>query len=338
MEAGYIGIAASNEQTFSNTLSNDLVFYTPDPSRLIFGTMSNTVSTLDVSGSNLTVNGSLHVTSGAGIAGLTTIYNDLYVQGNIITKQDLVLTGVQIATGASYCNGDLYIVNSTSNLPTSNATIYVSAVSGLPVVSIQQSSNPFTGPFLLYQMTNGDAYIANTKNIHQGRSSSATYTTLTSNGDFGVGTTNPRSRVDVNGNINSRNLIKMTKTANTSNALAININWSNVSFGAHNAINFKTTQQLNSVFRQGTRTQRHRMILAASSNIQYVPQVACAIGDRESYVNLFVSASNVSSTSIAVRSFVNGPSITTPQNSNVIHEFNLEIDIPPAALGHVWLS
>ena len=336
MEAGYIGIAASNQQTFSNTLSNDLVFYTPEPSRLIFGTMSNTSSAFDVSGSNVTVNGTLYVSSGAGITGLTTIYNDLYVQGNIITKQDLVMSGNQIATGASYCNGDLYVVNTTSNLPTSNAAIYVSSVSGLPVVSIQQSSNPFTGPLLLYQTLNGDAYIANTKNIHHGRSSAATYTTLTSNGDLGVNTTNPRAKLDVNGDINSRNLMRLKKSIGSSNALSVNINWSNVSFAPHHAITFKTTQQLNASVLQGSRMQKHRMILTAASNIQYIPQVACGVGDRESYVNLFISASNASSTSIAVLSFVSGPPITT--NSNVIHELCVEVDIAPTSLGHVWLT
>lgn len=337
--ATYIGIALGDGQTFTNASSNDLVMFTPHPSKMLIGTNAQVASQLEINNNRVVINddttvyGNLQVSNGASIAGATIVYNDLFVQGNLVTRQDLVITGVQVATGATYCNGDLYVTNDTVGMSSSNATLYVTSKAGLPMVSLQQGSNTNTNPFILYQTQNGDAYIMNGRNMYLGTSNVSRQVLITSNGNMGIGTSNPRQRLDVfQGNVNAQNVMRLRKSVASSNPVTVNVNWtSNVSGPQHNMI-IQTTQQFGTPVFQGSRRQEHKVLV---SPFTHVPQVACGFGDKECYTTLFVTASNTSLTSMAIQSTVSG---FQGANSNVVHELDVDIRIAPSVLGHVWLS
>lgn len=342
----YIGIAAEDGQTFANASSNDLIMFTPDPSKLLMGTKNAFNSQMEISASRVVINddatvyGRLQVAEGASIAGTTTIYNDLFVQGNLITRQDLVITGVQVATGASYCNGDLFVTNDMVGMPFSNATMYVSSREGLPILSLQQTSNVSTRPFIIYQNASGDGYIMNTRNTYIGSQSHISsnitrHVIVSSNGNMGIGTSNPRQKLDVfQGNVNAQNIMRLCKSTASSNPLNINISWTSNVAGPQHSIILETTQQYGTPAYQGTRKQDHKLTLASPFN--HIPQVARGFGDKESYTSMFITASNTSPTSISISSTVIGaPAVGT---SNITHELDINITIAPSVLGHVWMS
>lgn len=333
MEAGYIGIAACNTQTFRNTRSNDMVFFTPNPSKFVIGTRSNLNSTVQITGSNMTVNGNLQVTSGAGIQGTTTIFNDLIVRGNIITQQDLVLTGMQVASGASYCNGDLSVINSTIDLPTSNATVNVASLSGIPVLSLLQNSNPDNLPFIIYQSDKGDGYIQNEYNIHHGTSSNV-YATMTSNGDIGLGTQQPKARLDIlNGNINANNIIRLRKHGESVQEVNTYMYWSsNELLELCEPICIKTTQHIScgDPYCYGTRTQTHHVMLS-SLGYDYIPQVAIGRGDHDMFSTLDIAITWDANTSLTITS-------KTTSQWPMFHIMTVEVETAPPNLGHIWLQ
>lgn len=326
MDAGYIGIAGSNRQTFRNTTSNDLVFFTPNPSKFVIGTRSNQLSTVQITGSNLVVNGNLQVTSGAGIQGTTTIYNDLIVRGNIITQQDLVLSGVQIAAGASYCNGDLFVTNNTIGEPTSNATVFVSSLNGLPMLSLQQNFTDDTKPFVIYQSLNGNGSVECEYDVHF-KTSNQIYSTFTSNGFMGLGTQEPKARLDIaDGNINANNIHKIYKSTSNNSPINIRINWTYQTYNRVVLI-VSTLQQL----RDGTRTQKHRIIMDPY-NYDHVPQVAIGEGVVTDYCMLDTEVLYATETSMIFNS------ICKDNNNESLHEISLSIDMANSELGHIWLD
>ena len=290
---------------------------------------------------NASIIGNLQVGNGIGITGVVTLKNDLIVDGDIITKQSLVITGVQVASGASYCNGDLSITNYyASNFPLSNAPFYLKAKSGLPMISMTQNSNEDRMPFEVFQAPNGDAYILNTTNtVIASRSPVDSNITLSnfvfnSNGFLGVGMSDPRQGIDIfQGNVNAQNIMRLKRSTNTSNMISISLNWTSNVAGAHNAIILKTLQQYNSDTLQGIREQEHKINISPSFG--HTQQVAKAFGDRQAFAALNVSACNVTPTSIAIQSVIQGSSIGV---TDLLHELDVHVMTAPYVLGHVWLS
>jgi hypothetical protein len=339
----YIGIASSNGQTFTNARQDDFILYAQRPSRLLFGTQSNVKSKIQINSNAITlsentvIEGRVQVNNVLAVTGLTAIYGDLFVAGNLITSQDLVMDGYQIANGASYCNGDLFVVNDTVGEAFSNANVYVESISGVPIIHLRQTDPSYSNePFTISQKLNGDGYITNTKNIYVGTNSNLTFLTFTSNSSVGINTTAPKATLDIrNGDINARNHVQKVVSASSSNPLDVVVNWETPSLGAHNCIMVETTQQLNSPVKQGTRIQKHKLLLGDPYHL--VSQVAYAVGDMESYTSLHISASNLSSNSVRIISHVRDPG-TVATSSNLIHELGLEVLVAPHTLGHIWLT
>ena len=281
----YIGIATQGGQTFTNASSNDLIMFTPEPSKLLLGTHHNLSSQLEINTSRLVINDD------------ATVYGDFLVTNN----------------------------------------------KSAAVLSLQQSSNSSTVPFVLYQTANGDAYIMNTRNTYIGSqgigiSNTSNFTRhilISSNGSIGIGTSNPRQKLDVfQGNVNAQNVMRLRKSVASSNPVNININWTSNVVGPQYSVILETTQQYGTPVYQGTRKQDHKFTL--SSPFNHTPQVARGFGDKESYTSMFITASNTSPTSMSISSTVIGaPAAGT---SNITHELDVNIIIAPSVLGHVWMS
>lgn len=332
--ATYIGIAGASNQTFLNTLPDDLVVFAAEPARLLLGTQSNMPSKVEVGSDRIVVSDTTTFQNGLLVNGNALMFNDLYVQGNLITRQDLVLSGVQVASGASYCNGDLYVMNNASSFA-SNANVYITSTYGYPVLSLNQEMVNSHGPMLVYQDRVGAGYITNSNNIYIGRGSTP-YATFSNSGWLGIGTSNPRAPLDLyRGNVNARNVMRIRKSLAGSNDIGVTINWEASPPVPGNEFCFviETTQQLSFGSIQGSRTQRHKLTLG--SPYAHVPQVAMSMGDHLAYTALHVGLSNTTATSATLRSYTSG---TPVGMGGGIHDVDVNIIIAPSNVGHVWLG
>jgi hypothetical protein len=333
----YIGIASSQGETFENAQEDDLILYTSEPAKLLLGTQSNVQSKIQISASNVIMTDdvyfdkSIFVNDNMDVLGSAVIYNDLVVRGNLLTQRDITLVGNQIAQGASYCNGDLFVINDSATQASSNATIFLQSYYGMPLVSMQQTKTLSTIPFKLYQASNGEGYIENSQNIYF-KNTNNIYATFSNNGYISIGGTIPKTKLDIyDGNINAGNIMRLKKYIGSSNSIDVKINWTGTVSGTENCIVLETTQQLNSTTKHGTRIQKHNIILG--SNYNAISQVSYAFGDIDAYTALLVTASNSGGNSSIVRSIVSSFSGT-----NILHEMDVNILIAPQTMGHVWLS
>jgi hypothetical protein len=337
----YIGIANVNGETFANTLQDDLIFYASEPARVLLGTQCNVNSKILIGSSNTIITDNTVFDNDITVKGDALMVNDLIVQGNLITKRDITLAGNQIALGASYCNGDLFVINNASNTANLNATLFLKSISGIPMVSMHQEQVP--NPFMIYQSNNGDGYIVNSNNIRltsQKQFSIGTasniYATFSNNGFLGLGIAAPKTKLDIfDGNINAKNIIKLKKSTSNNTDVNININWSNTVVGSEYCIVLETTQQLNGkiggIMKRGTKVQQHHLILDTPYRVE--PQVSYNYGDWESYTSIKNLYSNISPTIVNIKS-----SLMSGTYSNILHEFDVNVLIAPQSIGHVWLS
>lgn len=331
--ATYIGIAGASNQTFLNTLPDDLVVFAAEPARLLLGTQSNMPSKVEVGNDRIIVSERTTFQNGLLVNGNALMFNDLYVQGNLITRQDLVLSGVQVASGASYCNGDLYVMNNSSTF-NSNANVYITSTYGYPVLSLNQELVSSHGPMLVYQDRVGAGYITNSNNIYIG-SGNTPYATFSNNGWLGLGS-NPRAPLDIyRGNVNARNIMRIRKSLAGSNDIGVTISWevAPVVLGNEYCFVIETTQQISFGSIQGSRTQRHKLLLG--SPYSHVPQVAMTMGDHLAYTSMYVGLSNTTATSATLRSYTLG---APTGMGGGIHDIDVNIIIAPSNIGHVWLG
>lgn len=339
----YIGIANLGGETFSNALQDDLILYASEPARVLLGTQSNVKSKILIGSSNTIITDNTVFDGDITVQGDALMVNDLVVQGNLITKRDITLTGNQIALGASYCNGDLFVINNSSNIANSNATLFLTSITGVPMVSMHQQQQQTTKPFTIFQSSNGDGYIVNSNNIiltSRRQFSFGTddniYATFSNNGFLGLGITAPKTKLDVfDGNINAKNIIKLKKSSSNNSDVSININWSNVIMGSELCIVLETTQQFNGsiegTMKRGTKVQQHHLVLDTPYRIE--PQISYNYGDWESYTCITNSGSNIASNTVRMKSILG-----SGLYSNVLHEFDINVLVAPQAIGHVWLS
>lgn len=357
MSNTYIGIAQDVGDTFSNAKIDDLIFYASYPSRILIGAgradnAQSIASKIQVSSSNIVFedenifNGNVIIKDNINIQGRAIVYEDLFVQGNLITRQDIVLSGIQVASGATYCNGDLSVINTSTYLPFSNATVFLDSLSGYPMISLHQTQQSSTKPFLIYQSPNASGYIVNSNDLYVQASKNmyfgnfgATNFMMTSNGNVGIGTVTPKAKLDVfNGYVNSLNVMKFKKSLSSSNDISININWRNAYSNTDICMLIESTQILNTTSKHGTRTQKHKLIMGPPP-FNMISQVACGLGDMEAYTSMYVNKSNVndSSTSVTIFSQILGFLAGQNQN-NISHEFDINVLVAPQQLGGVWLD
>lgn len=360
----YIAIANSLGDTFSNALENDLLFYASEPARLLLGTQSNIVSQVQIGSnnvifnelvtfsSNVKVDGSVSVDSNMStkgsilfnsnllVLGPVTLCNDVQILGTLSTGKGILQNGDQIVSGgASYCNGDIYFINFNSN-GFIDQRVFLRSYFGNPTLYLNQVQDPLNQPFILYQTSNSEAFIKNDhhlnlfsfSNIHLGNSNNINVT-LSNNGNLGIGTSNPRTKLDVfGGNVNANNVIKLTKGLGTSNDINISINWQNITSGSQNCLFFDTIQHIHGDNHIGTRTQTHKLVLSNPYSLK--SYVATGQGDSNVYTSLHISMSNSSSSNVAIKSIVNG--YTT--GSALRHEITLNVNTVSSTMGHVWLT
>jgi hypothetical protein len=150
------------------------------------------------------------------------------------------------------------------------------------------------------------------------------------NTNIGIGTSNPLSKLDVyNGDILSRNVIKLTKYSSNS-SITIKVNWETATLNNH-TIFIKTSQELEEGQSYGIKYQKHTLHLDNLSNI--TQQIAIAHGNSDTYTKLFVNTLGNTSNSVDLQSFIN-----TQNSSNIMHIFQVDVLLYPNDIGRVWLS
>lgn len=354
----YIAIAASLGDTFSNALENDLLFYASEPARLMLGTQSNVLAQLQIGSNNVVFNEFVTFSSNVKIDGSMSVTSNMSTKGSILFNSNLMVlgpvtlcnnvqilgtlnaeNGLLINGGASYCNGDVYCINFNSN-GLIDQRVFLRSHFGNPTIYLNQVQDPSNQPVQLFQTSNSEGFITNNhnlnifshSNINLGNSNSI-YVTLSNTGYLGIGNSNPKAKLDVfNGNVNADNVIRQKKSTNTSNLLGININWQNIVNGNEHCIYFETTQQLNTQTLQGTRIQRHRLLL--SNPFTLTSYVATGYGDVQPYTSLFVYSSNLSTSNIKIQSYISNFS----SGGDIKHELDVNVFIASTDIGHVWLS
>lgn len=361
----YIAIANSLGDTFSNALENDLIFYASEPARLMLGTQSNLPAQLQIGSNNIIFNelvtfssnvkvdgsvlvdsnisgkGSILFNSNLMVLGPVTLCNDVQILGTLSTGKGVLLNGDQIVSGgASYCNGDIYFINFNSN-GFIDQRVFLRSYFGNPTIYLNQVQDPANQPVKLFQTSNSEGFITNNNhlnlfshsNIHFGNSNNI-YVTLSNTGYLGVGMSNPKAKVDVyDGNVNADNVIKLRKSTDSTGALNININWQNIVTGNQHCVFFETTQQLNGQLKQGTRIQKHKLVL--TSPFTLTSYVANGYGDMEAYSSLYVNSSNSSTSNIRIQSFTSNVSIGA---GNIKHDLDVNVFVASTGMGHLWLS
>lgn len=360
MANSFIAIANSIGDTFSNVMENDLIFFASEPARLMMGTQSNLPAQLQIGSnniifndfvtfasnvkvdgsmsidSNMSMNGSILFNSNMMVLGPVTMCNDVQVLGTLSTGKGMILNGDQfVSGGASYCNGDIYFTTYTSNEELRDQRVFIRSYYGTPSININQLQSPSNPPLLLFQTSNAEGYVTNNNtlnllshsNIRLG-SSNNIHITLSNTGHVGIGTSNPRAKLDVySGNINAGNFARLCKSTDTSNALNININWQNALSGGEHTLYFETTQHLNG----GTRVQKHRLSL--SNPFSLTSYVAKGYGDVSPFTSLYIGTANLSSSNVRVSSTVSGFLA-----GNVRHELDLNMLTVSSDIGHTWLT
>ena len=329
MSSTYIGVARELDQTFCNVVPGDLVVYAAQPSRLMLGTQQNALPKLAIGLESIVMSDPTVFQKGMTVSGTAVMVNDLYVRGDLYTQQDLVLNGIQVSAGATYCNGDVTLMNTLSSA-FSNANMLISSLYGRPIISLHQTMMSNHGPMLLYQDMLGAGYVMNSNNIHFGAGNTP-YATFVNTGSLGIGFSNPRAKLDVyRGNVNARNLNKLKKST-TSNDVFVTINWENVPASGETFV-VETFQQLNAPNNtQGSKTQKHNIMLTSPS-YTHMPQIATTMGNVAAFSSLFMGMQGSTGTSLTLRSFINGVT------SVASHEFDCNILMSPSNLGHVWLT
>lgn len=333
MSHTYIGIVNTAGETFSNTKPDDLILYAAEPARLVLGTQSNVKPKITIGSSNTII------TDNTLLEGRLTVLQDLYIFGNLVTKQDLLLTGnqvidgFQVASGATFCNGDLYVINNSSNgysnassNMSSNSTLHVHALYGAPILSLWQKGQSNTSPFKILQSLDHQGYITNTGAINIRTGSNQHFTTFSPSGFVGIGTSSPRAKLDVyRGDVNAANVV-CTRTSTSTTTATLTIHWENI-VETEGYLTIETLQQVSIGHKKGARSQKHDIYL---SSLQFDSHVSFNYGEKDIYAYFTISSSFLTPTSICITSSITCPVVTLG------HDLRVDVISFSKTLGHVW--
>lgn len=238
--------------------------------------------------------------------------------GNVIIP-GLITSNIEVSGGSASIN----ILSTTSG--SSNSSLNIESVYGLPYISLKQSSNNnMNGDFKFYQTSNSGAYIENSNNIF----------ILSHNnvfvGDMGVVGGNVRSKLDVDGDIRAKNFKKIMKGFSNDSIGYIDVSW--LDSGGGNII-IETIQTANVSGLFGTKKQLHQCIL---SNGSIISQTGLALGDVDVFRGLFLSFSNTGSNSFRVNSLLSNIDINIGNSNGIIYH-GLTLDVICDGGSGVWL-
>uniref|UniRef100_A0A6C0BGX0 Uncharacterized protein n=1 Tax=viral metagenome TaxID=1070528 RepID=A0A6C0BGX0_9ZZZZ len=305
---------------------------------------------------NATVNCNLQVNSNSHLYGNAYLYNSIFTLSNygssfISTSNNYIgigtydpsftldVNGSINATG--YCNLllDSYTSASTSNAPTAFA------LSNAYGVAVAASNNAFG----TWSMSNNKIYVLSsnvgigtsnaTESLSvQGAISLSNYGKVvlyTSNNQLGVGRSNPRASFDITGgNIISKNLQKLTKSADNASNVTITVSWDN-SYSASNQyfVVADAIQQISNGTDAGFRVQR-LAIGISNQSLSYV-KAADAYGDISAYSSLDVSIAASTSNSVTLQSATNWVT-----SGDLQHTFTVDVLHYPSSsnIGDLWLN
>lgn len=170
---------------------------------------------------------------------------------------------------------------------------------------------------------------------------------LASNGYLNIGRSptyigQPKEMLEAyNGNVLSKNLIKLTKTQGSFANLDILINWENMVSTDQYFLVLETCQQASDGLQVAVKTQKHlvrlyRAVDNSSPQIKF-SQVATTFGNTAPATAMSIVSLSPTSTSLTIRSAINWPTATGTTPS---HTFTVEVIQAPdsADIGFSWLQ
>lgn len=312
--------------------------------------------------SNLTIQHDLLVERYATLSNTTKIFGEAQIYKNVLTFSNfgsnfiacsnakfgfgteapaytLDVNGYVNATG--YCNllVDSYTDNSTNKAATP------AAVSNVYYFGVSTSNRAYTqwtpSNNFLYLMTsnvgigisNPDEKLAVVGNLSMSNYGKVIFTT--SNNYIGINRSAPKATLDLaSGNILAKNYQKLTKSADTSNALTVTLNW-DTAYATKNT--YFIVGDLVQMITNGTDTgfRSQRVAIGVSNQTIAWSKAAEVFGAADAYISLASSITASTTTSVTFTSSTSW--VTTGDLAHSL-TFNV-IQFPDTAnIGNVWLS
>lgn len=170
---------------------------------------------------------------------------------------------------------------------------------------------------------------------------------LSANGYLNIGRSptyneQPKEMLELyNGNVVSKNIIKLTKTLGSFANIDVLINWENMVSTDQFFMVLETCQQVSDGLQVAVKTQKHlvRLYKATDNTSPQIKfsQVATTFGNTAAATAMSIVSLAPMSTSLTIRSSINWPTATGTTPS---HTFTVEVIQAPdsAAVGFSWLQ
>lgn len=294
-DIGFLGIGVSNPSKRLHVFGDTLLDGTVD------------VKKNAMFESNVTIMGQLTVSNVTYVTSNIYIYNSEFVQSNLTVTGDFSLSNIAFFDSNVFIKG---VTVATGDMTLSN---------NLTVIGTE--------------MVHGTMTLCN--NLIMGKDGLVTFSTSNNRLGLNLSGSTPRADLDMRyGNILSKNIQRLSKSADNSNPIGITINWDNA-YNSNNLYHIvaDVTQTIANSNDVGYRSQR--IAIAVSNSEMKIVKAPENFGSVSLFTTLALGASNTTSNSITIRSATNAS-----MTGDYVHGLNVDIVHFPHSdnIGSVFLS